>query len=158
MLHVLTQLCQHTCEYSTEARRIMVYATIYTRIFYCSIVFVHRLYLKIVQVKLQMKIQRPCDLIRTRAYRTASTDGLIVVTNSSPLDLLVVRRCIRYKSKLNRVPRYWGPFEPIQSINEPRSTQWRSEILDEWGKLLATQSPNYSSKSRLLINASANWS
>lgn len=131
-LPVLTQLCQRTCGYSTAARRIMVYGAIYTRIFYCSSVFYHRLSLKTVREKLKMKIQRPCDLIRIRAYRTASADGSMVIANSPPLDLLVLRRSILYELKQNRVPRHWGPFTPVDNVNDPQPAQWETAILDEW--------------------------
>ena len=127
ILPMLTQLCQNTCGYSNAARRVMVYGALYTHLFYCSSVFYHRLWIRQHRKKI-CELQRLCDRMIIRGYRTISGDAASVIALSPPLDLLLVKRSLQYLLKTERPIWYYGAFPNTVNADLTRA-DW-SRLID----------------------------
>lgn len=134
-LPMFTQLCQNTCGYSNAARRTMVKGAIFSLLYYCSSVFYHRLQLRKNQ-RMLAQLQRKCDRLCIRGYRTISADAAAVLANSPPIDLLVTYRSLVYHVARGQVPPVFGPFKPILGVDpaDPIPQEWKTTIQDEWEK------------------------
>jgi len=127
----LTQLCQNTCGYSNAARRVMVYGAVYTHLFHCSSLFYHRLWVQKHRKKLY-GLQRLCDRIMIRGYRTISGDAASVIAMSPPLDILLTKQSLQYLLKTNRPIWYFGAFP--KTVTADLSKVARSRLTDQIGK------------------------
>ena len=128
ILPLLTQLCQNTCGYSNSARRVMVYGAIYTHLFYCSSLFYHRLWIRQHRKKL-CELQRLCDRMIIRGYRTISGDAASVIALSPPLDILVTKRSLQYLLKTERPIWYYGAFPDTVNVDLTK---------EEWSRMVDT--------------------
>lgn len=80
----LISICQNTFGYTWMARKVMVQGVVYSHLFYYSSVFYHRLSLGLHQNQLH-KLQRQCDEMCIRAYRTISANAAAVLNIFPPL-------------------------------------------------------------------------
>ena len=128
-LPLLTRLCQNLCGYSNRARRIMTKGAIYPHLFYCCTLFYQVLW-KRANRGLIIEVQRQCDRICLRAYRTISGDAASVLNGTPPIDLLLTKRSVQWLERKRLPVPYRGIFPAsLDADNEP---QWRKEIHTEW--------------------------
>lgn len=77
-----------------------------------------------------MEVQRQCDRICLRAYRTISGDAASVLNGTAPIDLLLTKRSVQWLERRRLPVPYRGIFPAsLDADNEP---QWRKEIQTEW--------------------------
>ena len=130
ILPLLCQLCQNVCGYSNAARTVMVQGAVYTYLSYCSSLFYHRLWVR-ANRKLVLGLQRLCDRIRIRGYRTISGDAASVIALSPPLDLLIARRSIKYLLKTGREVAEYGSFPDTVNV-DTTPKEWIAIIDAVW--------------------------
>ena len=131
-LPTLLSICQNTFGYSWEARRVMIQGAVYSHLFYCSSVFYHRLSLKIHENHLR-ELQRQCDRMCVRAYRTISADGAAILNISPPLVHRLRARSIRWLISKKRPIRQPGIFADLLAVNEtPTRADFKQVIDADW--------------------------
>jgi len=133
-LPVMLRVCQNTFGYDYAARKVMVQGAIYSHLFYCSSVFYHRLYLRESRNRLR-ELQRQCDRMCLRAYRTISADAAAVLNDSPPLLLRLFARSIRWLQSKDRQTPVLGPFtDLVEETSRPARSDFKKIIDEEWNK------------------------
>ena len=138
-MQLLHRLCPNVHGYHPAARRVMVQGAVYAHLYYCSSTWYHRLKLRDPRTSV-LSLQRQCDRMITSAYRTVSGSAIGVIAASPPLDLLLIRRSIRWLQKQQLPVPYWHPFveppaiadDPDDPAPPPPPPDWHGPIMDQW--------------------------
>ena len=77
-------------------------------------------------------MQRCCDRVSIRAYRTISADAANLLNSTPPIDLLLTARSIQWLHRHNLPITYWGIFPETLVNGTP--AEWRRAIADEWSR------------------------